>query len=1254
MRGGVKFYRGSAGAARNYVESGRSRADDYYLVEGTGFAERYSATADGQVRAMPLMDGDAYEAWVSGIDPETGELRGRVRNDEHALRFAEVVVNGPKSWSIAAELHPDVAAAYEAAQDNATREIVRYFAQHATTRVGPRGGQVATPVERLEAVAVQHYTSRAGDPHRHIHVQINARVQAAGKWRGIDSVAVRDAIGAVQGLGHSTVMADPAFRQALAAHGFTLDPGTGEISELTVYAAAFSKRAEQISRQVAGYEAEWRAANPDSEPGPALRRSWDARAWAEHRPGKAHVEPGQVLHERWLDELAALGYQPPAEAVLFVPTSVGQLDRDAAAAEVLARLTASRSAWNQHDVYGEAEQLLARRGVVADPEVRRELAEDLAARAQAASVPLLERPDTPAHIRAWTSAEAVAVEADLTGRLAVRGATTGRDADLDVVERAAAAAGGRLDPCQADAAAALAGDHALVLVTGAAGAGKTTTLAAARAALDEDGHQLVVVTPTLKAARGARAETGAHTGSAAWLVHQHGWRWDDDTGAWTRLQPGDRDPDRKVFGRVYRGPSVDARLSLGDLVVVDEAGMLDQDTARALLVVADEAHARVALVGDPHQLPAIGRGGVLDLAGRWAERATTLDVIHRFTRTAEIEPGVHATVEDLDYAALSLRMRAGAAGDPGAVFDDLAARGQVRCHSTVEDLRNDVAAEAAAAHRAGRPAAVSVATNEAAHALSVAIREQLIATGHVDDGQHGPSGDSEDGTVATSVVTTGAGQRVGASDLIATRSNDQNVDIANRDTWTVTAVHPDGSLTITPTGVTLAAYSIAGTPTARTLPAGYVNQHVELGYATTVHGVQGETADSAHLVLDEHSSAQAAYVGMTRGRSANTVHVLAEDTEQARELWIGAAGRGRPDLGVEAARREAEQAAARYATAGQRDPAVDPPRVAEVLDQLREAWTAQANAATLLERLEPRLAAAQVDAERAAARDARLASVRERVERTRAAAAAAAGPAEHARAQLTERAEAMQGSLRENWDLDRGAAGEAAREVQAGPGRFGRITGGRDAVAANFEFLDQWAAKWRPVVPELTGAEAAVTFAARHPGNDRIDAALHDYVSARVLDQSPDLARDVHRGAQTAQDAAAALTAYTGARRTERLNEARLWAGAGWRQRGEDLPELTTETTAARRDLEHAEQQIDALAGDPAVAGQPNPVGWLAEAHDRWAVDRDQRLAAAAARAAVQADRDATTAAQQRMRQHENDQPSYSHDAGRDGPGFGR
>lgn len=1246
MKGGTKFYRGSASAARNYVEAGRSRADDYYLAEGTGFAQRYSATADGHVRAMSRMDGDAYEAWVSGVDPDTGELRGRVRTDEHALRFAEVVVNGPKSWSIAAELHADIADAYGSAQDRAAVEIVRWMGQHATTRIGPRGEQVSAPVERIEAVAVQHYTSRAGDPHRHIHLQINARVQAAGKWRGIDSVAVRNSIGAVQGIGHATVMADPAFREALAAHGFTLDPDTGEVIELAGYVEAFSKRAEQISHQVEQYEAEWRAANTNEEPGPALRRSWDARAWVENRPGKAHVEPGQVLHERWLDELEALGYQPPSRPAPIDRQSVGHLDRGEAAAEVLARLTANRSAWNYADIRGEAELLLARRGVIVAPEIRAELAEDLTARAGAAAVALLERDNVPSHIRAWTSAEAIAVEADLTGRLAARGAAdavTGRDAGVEQVDRAAAAAGVRLDPAQADAAAALAGDHPLVLVTGAAGAGKTTTLATTRAALEYDGKQLLVATPTLKAARGARAETGAQTGTVAWLIHQHGWR-QDDAGRWTRLAVGDLDTGRWARpGSTYQGPRLDAQLRAGDLIVVDEAGMLDQDTARALLVVADEQHARLALVGDPYQLPAIGRGGVLDLAGRWAERACTLDVIHRFVHTVEIEPGVLATIEDTGYAALSLRMRDGAAGEPVAVFDDLAARGQVRLYSSIEQLRTSVAKDAAAARRAGRGAAVSVATNDAAHALNAAIRDQLVATGDVDDGHTG-----------NTVAITGTGQRIGAGDLIATRDNDRDADVANRDTWTVNAVHADGSLTVTPA----AGSGLAGD---RTLPGGYVNRHVELGYAGTIHSVQGETAHTAHLVLDSHTGAAAAYVAMTRGRTANTVHLVATDLDDARAQWIDTAGRGRPDLGIAAARHAAEQEAARYAhpspTHSTADATVaDPHRLAHVLDQLHAAWTDQAHAAEQLQRLEPRLAHAQADHDRRAQAEQILGPLREQMTIARTAAALGTERAAAAKSRLDQYADTAQNLLRGQWDTDRPAAAEHARTLQAGLGRFGGTKDSRAKVTAAVEWLDAWTEKWRDVVPDLADldTQAAARYAARSPGNDHVEAAIHETAGRDVAALYPELIQDVHDGAHAAQTAQEATSAYFQASTHLRHEEAFRGAFAGYRDQAEQLPQLADQVQEVRSQLQRAEQRLDQLAADPAVTGQPDPASWLHEARNQWGSDRDTRLAQAAQRATVATDRENAEAARQRMHSHDHDSPHHGHDTGRDGPSFGR
>jgi exodeoxyribonuclease V alpha subunit len=303
---------------------------------------------------------------------ETGDAKGRLRTDANGFRFVEVVVNGPKSWSLVAAMHPDIAAAYDAAQERAATEIIGWLATHARTRVGPRGRQVQVPVEKVEAAAVRHYTSRAGDPHRHLHLQINARVLAHGGWRGLHSVGVVDSIEALNDIGHAAVMCDPEFRAALAGHGYTLAED-GEVCELAPYVGAFSHRATQIARNVDGYEAEWRADHPGEEPGPKLRRSWDRRAWAEARPDKVVPKDGAALVARWNHELRDLGFTPPSERVDVAAVPIGRINRDVAVELILTRLGARRSSWNTADIRGEAERPIASVGVVAEASVRREL-----------------------------------------------------------------------------------------------------------------------------------------------------------------------------------------------------------------------------------------------------------------------------------------------------------------------------------------------------------------------------------------------------------------------------------------------------------------------------------------------------------------------------------------------------------------------------------------------------------------------------------------------------------------------------------------------------------------------------------------------------------------------------------------------------------------------------------------------------------------------------------------------------------------
>ncbi len=1198
MHGGLKVYRGSPAAARSYVEADRSRADDYYLGEGTGVAQRYLARPGEGVRAGVragvrdggTLTGDAYEAWVGGYDTDTGALKGRVRTDAAAVRFVEVVVNGPKSWSLAAALHPEIAAAYDGAQDRAAAQIIGWLAEHATTRVGPRGAQVQVPVEQIEAVVVRHYTSRAGDPHRHLHLQINARVFAEDTWRGLHTVGVRDSLGAINGIGHAAVMCDPAFRAALAGHGFTLDHESGEIVQLAGFVGPFSARAAQIGRNVDRYEATWRVAHPGAEPGPGLRRSWDARAWAQDRPDKVVPKDGADLARAWVQELAGLGYHDPAPspapaaapAPAGQPVRVGTLDRDRAVEVVLTRLGAARSGWNAADVRGQVELLIAASGIITDPPARLELAEDLTARALARCVPLLgRRGGVPEHIRALTSKRVLDVEADLTARFIARAAATTQARPPTVPTDGALANAGLgleglaaghglgsegLDAGQRRVVAAMGGGHRLLIVQGAAGAGKTTTLAATRTVLDGQGRRLVVVTPTLKAATIAAQQVGAPAFSAAWLAYQHGHRWNAD-GAWTRLWVGDLDPHT---GRTYTGPAPAAVLRAGDLLLVDEAGMLDQDSARALMLIADDHQVRVALVGDRHQLPAVGRGGVLDLAARWADpgASLTLEGVHRFADPA--------------YAQLSLSMRTGTPDSPGVVFDALAARGQVRIYPSEAERTQALASITANAFATtpgkgkgnrhgntdgvGGGVLVVADTREQVAELNASIREQLVAAGRVDD---------------TKTVTTWAGERVGAGDHVTTRRNDRDTDVANRDTWTVTGLRPDGSVVV------------AGSRGQRVLPSAYVREHVELAYAATIYGAQGATTGAAHLLIGEHTGAAAAYVGMTRGRDLNTAHLVADTPEMAREQWIEVFGRDRADLGPAHAARLAAQEASQYATHRPLEAA---------LSDLRDAWTGEHDLAQDLT-----AAKAQCDrlaqvvplrAQHDAQVDARLTAY----EQARANATQASQHADQLCELVDNDTTQLAGRLHREWETPRPGARAAARTIGAGSGRIGQHRG---AVRRAEQHLRSWGQQWRPIVAWLPADTDHLAVLAGGYDDPNLGQAFTAYARTVAEGAHPDHA-PAKAAAQAARHTAEqTLNAYNNARTNypaelvDHGNLAWLPDPAGHLTQSQlDVAQLTDQ-------LQAAQARVRAALGEPALRTLP-PERIETERH-RWATELEEK-----------------------------------------------
>jgi thymidine kinase len=869
MRGGLVFFRGAGAAARAYLESDHSHADEYYLANAGAVAQWSALDNEGTVYENRSLDGMEYQSWVDWIDPEFHEQRGTPRaetridrNGEIVVlpaspRFVEMTVNCNKSLSVAAALDPAVSAALDEAQATAASAMTAYMAQNSVTRVGPRGAQYFVPVDRLESVSVVHRSSRAGDPHRHVHVQWNTRVLAQGQWRALHTAATLKQQGALRGVGEAAINSHDGLQEALAAAGYEFEASSGRVTNLEQHARTMSKRANQIQGNAARLEAEWRLSNPGVEPDAAQRREWDQKAWAFERPRKKQA--AEHAETKWVSELRAEGLQVDGFAAVErdTPLTLDELDRDELAARVVAAAGARASSWSVADLEGHIGVAVGAAGVRATKEELgvfvRAVAADITT-----TLPRLDMAvpgQVPSWVRHLTSEHVQRVEDELRKTFQRRGLDSGLVVDPDAELLAG------LNAEQSVAARAMATRAPLLVVEGAAGSGKTTMLAAARDLAAEDGVRFVVLAPTLRAANEAGKATGSEAVSAHKLAHEYGFRWDDD-GRWQRLDVGDVDA---ATGAIYEGPSERFQVDADTRLVIDEAGMLDQDLAHAVMTIADEQGAPVALVGDRAQLPAIGRGGVLDMAVAAHPRPLDLSELYRFR-----EEG---------YGALTLDMRD--RKGPKALFKGLQSRGNIVVHATEEEAWAAVTADVAVQAKAGASVAVAVSTNEQAATISA-----LVQQAHADAGR----------TRKAHVEVAGMdGLTLRVGDRIMTRENAKAQGVANRDTWTVKRVDRDGSVVVRD-----------GRREA-TLPREYVEASTHLAYASTVYGVQGATVDYGHGVVTEATSAQALYVAATRGRDHNALHVVAGDVDEARDVFVGALGRESGDRGIDAARESAQR-----------------------------------------------------------------------------------------------------------------------------------------------------------------------------------------------------------------------------------------------------------------------------------------------------------------------------------------------------------
>lgn len=857
--------------------SGVDALAGYSEVVGSGVAR--FVVEESEV-SVDRLDEVQLRRWVDGCDPESGERRGRDLTSPEADLLLDGTINAPKSYSIAALLDADLASEFDSLQDRLRDRVILLWQRELNARRGA-GGRVRESLRRIEVVELQHRRSRALDPHIHRHLWLNVKVLGEdGKWSNIDSRVAMKMHTVINAEGELAARTDPQWIVALARHGYTLS-ADGEITQLAHAVRPLSRRSNQIEANRAMLLARWHAQHPHQEPTPDQLHQIDRLAWATARPNK----PGDLDEQSWEDlvqaELAEIDPRllqprnPVAHPVVPLETLDIRLLAARAVVEADARAASCGGRFSLFDLRAGATRALAATAVVQDRDRLQVVIDEVLATALTLTTDLLDGElDRPAHIKGYLATATAALKTELAERFEAL-TFAGEVVPRDVVITTAAmvlAEEVTLDDRQVAAAGAIAGTDRLVVVTGPAGAGKTTMLRVAHAALTGQGRRMVVVAPTKKAATVAGREIGADASSLHALLRDHGWRWThDDAGAeiWCRLHAGDTDP---ASGQVYNGPRR-YPLEPGDRVVVDEAGMVDLHTANALASLAQERGVGIAMVGDHLQARPVGHSGAMATLARRATAVVELTAVHRF--------------RDPDYAALSLRMREPASkNDALVVAAELDQRGLIR-RVADRDQAREAMVDAFFQHTAHhRRVALVAGTNEEADAINEAIQDRRLTAGELSLGR----------------IAVGQGeQRLLEGDLVQTRRNDRHADVENRALWTLHR--------ITHAGLVLRSTTAGGD--VRTVSHDYAADHVHLAYASTVHGIQGETTDAA--VVGPGVDAAGLYVGMTRGRDHNEAIAISRSDAGAREQIADSMLRGLPEVSIDdsirAARTELGRAA---------------------------------------------------------------------------------------------------------------------------------------------------------------------------------------------------------------------------------------------------------------------------------------------------------------------------------------------------------
>ncbi|WP_020016572.1 MobF family relaxase [Promicromonospora sukumoe] len=801
------------------------------------------------------------------------------------------------------------------AHTQAWQDTLAWIESEAALTRGGAGGVRQIDTHGLTAVAFDHLDSRAGDPNLHTHVAVSTKVLGVdGIWRALDG-RVLYSLGAAASERYNTRI-EQLLVEDLGVAFHTESRGRGKQGVREVVGIpkqlrdAFSRRRAVIVESYENLRAEYRAkyghepatktaygltqqANLDTRQGKGtpvgLRHrlpQWaqiaaevlggpDVVAGMLARALNPRLDTGQVtvdeLKDLWpavAQDLAGRGVARWAGA--DVAEAVGRLavawpraqvfrplrwktpaSRHAVLADLAAQVLAQgdlvdacltnvagkRATWTTYHLQAEGTRL-AREHAPAGTDLLA-LAATIAGHAEAGSLvitppDLNEPPDLMRRkdgesvyfVHGSTKYTSLAVlEAEdqlLTAARIPGGLVIDPDAVDAAIEQLRTDKGHALHSGQRDLVAHFATSTVLAAGIGPAGTGKTTAMRAFAAAVQDSGGKLIALAPSAAAAEVLGADLG--DGITAETLDMF-----------------------ILASRGKGGQRLRERLAVeaGTVVLVDEASLAGTLALAEVLAITQQAGGSFRLLGDPAQLGAVAASGALRLIAQQAS-AVELTQIHRFRTDREADASLQLRDGDhrgLDFYVTHKRTQGGSAA---AMAEEMFANWQ-----TDSDH--------------GRKTIMIAATNTLVTELSARARLHRVTRGEVED----------DGVMLHDE------NRAGVGDVIVTRLNNRHLNakhddghidwgrdwVKNGDLWRVTARGSDGAL------------QARHLETAATvvLPADYVADHVELGYAATIHRVQGMTVDTSHAMVGVGMTRNELYTAITRGALSNRVYVETDD-----------------------------------------------------------------------------------------------------------------------------------------------------------------------------------------------------------------------------------------------------------------------------------------------------------------------------------------------------------------------------------------